>query len=76
MKPRVLTPTKILAVALTAGCAVTAASPLASARPPADADGYPLVGNLVRKGDPPPPEPAPKPKPKPSPAPKPPPKLG
>jgi outer membrane biosynthesis protein TonB len=79
MKPRVLTPHKILAAVLTVTCAPAAAgaatalaapAPIARVSPPTDDAGYPLVGNLVRKGDPPKPAPPP-PKPKPSPAPKP-----
>jgi hypothetical protein len=71
MKPRVLKPHKILAI-LTVTCAPAVAGS-AFALPPTDDGGYPLVGNLVRKGDgarPPKPTPAP-PKPKPNPAPKP-----
>jgi hypothetical protein len=89
MKPRVLKTHKILAAVLTVTCAPAAAAgavltagaaQAAPARvsPPIDDDGYPLVGNLVRKGDgsprpkpTPPPAPTPKPNPAPAPTPKP-----
>lgn len=66
MKRTSLTPRIILAVtpltlAMVAGVA-SAAQP--SHRPLADADGYPLVGNLIRKGET---KPAPTPTPTPTP---------
>lgn len=81
MKRRVLQSSKILAVALTVSCVPAVASAAARVRPPTDHDGYPLVGNLVRKGEdsarpkpappsPPKPAPSPAPAPAPSPAPK------
>ena len=77
MKRTSLTPRMILAVtpltlAMVAGVA-SAAQP--SHRPLADADGYPLVGNLIRKGETKPaPTPTPTPTPTPAPTPPPPPK--
>lgn len=61
MKPRTLTPALVFALALPAAGAPPE-------QPLLDADGYPLVGNLVGKGDP---KPAPTPTPSP-PKPKPP----
>lgn len=53
MKPRTLHTTKLLAVALTAAAGLSEAAhaaPLPRFRPLRDADGYPLPGNVIRKG--------------------------